>query len=671
MEANHSVIGAKSRGLYTLLTFLVAVIVINLAFISLYSSGAFSSSSSEGSTGNVVLLPQAEIQEQEAVVSDVSFEIISDNSEGKSSNKKSSSKASDYGISDSKNVGQDELYRALQKVIVEQESATKSVSYQQGQKHPDFNENGVVDFPDFIALAQAFGSTSTSSNFNSRYDLVENGAIDFQDFVVFARAFGNEVIIERAYAIINLESPPVNADFNEDGFIVLNLEERVYSSSVLQKPIVQMVKSLDGKTEVSLNGYILTIKGKSGVTGNYEIQVQAGDEDNEPASEVIEGYIHPVVKFDIKVKNSETDKNSFGTFWIYDDEWNLLTSEETDSNGFANVKLDMRVADAGKFIIQGGLGEAEGVVDSGKERIKLSEGWVRTLKDVEAGDSVDIVAVPYGDYSSNPKDFVAYVIESVGDGRPMQVFDFTGDLMKSVKPDSDYDGLKKIIILKNDPFGDEYFTQEQFDYFKQRILDPNDINSLTPEGSFITEDMIYFSDDFEGVDYELGKNFKQEDAVVTTPGVVVVSPDLGRVDATSNTQGATVIIGGVIRLGMRQSPSEGVSTIPPGGIGQSLSHEFGHLFGIPSHPETLHEDSTMTYVSPKSSKVGPADKKLLKIINEKEFMRYPKNLWSRPDWVGNILGSYVGNEDLSITLWGGSEYEYETLVNPLLTDNDF
>lgn len=49
----------------------------------------------------------------------------------------------------------------------------------------DFDSNGKVDFTDFIAFAQAFGTTQ------SLYDLNGNGRVDFPDFLIFVQGFSN------------------------------------------------------------------------------------------------------------------------------------------------------------------------------------------------------------------------------------------------------------------------------------------------------------------------------------------------------------------------------------------------------------------------------------------------------------------------------------------------
>lgn len=55
---------------------------------------------------------------------------------------------------------------------------------------PDFNGDGNVGFADFLAFAGAFGSTSSSPNFDSKFDLSGDGSVGFPDFLIFAAAFG-------------------------------------------------------------------------------------------------------------------------------------------------------------------------------------------------------------------------------------------------------------------------------------------------------------------------------------------------------------------------------------------------------------------------------------------------------------------------------------------------
>ena len=64
----------------------------------------------------------------------------------------------------------------------------------------DFDNNGMVDFADFLSLAVVFGASSGDANYNALMDLDDNGVINFGDFVLFAEVFG-----------ATCESPPVVA----------------------------------------------------------------------------------------------------------------------------------------------------------------------------------------------------------------------------------------------------------------------------------------------------------------------------------------------------------------------------------------------------------------------------------------------------------------------------
>ena len=55
---------------------------------------------------------------------------------------------------------------------------------------PDFDENGTVDFPDFLLFVDKFGSKQGDETYEDRFDLDSNGAIDFSDFLSFVNDFG-------------------------------------------------------------------------------------------------------------------------------------------------------------------------------------------------------------------------------------------------------------------------------------------------------------------------------------------------------------------------------------------------------------------------------------------------------------------------------------------------
>ncbi|MDE2724673.1 MAG: redoxin domain-containing protein [Gemmatimonadota bacterium] len=51
----------------------------------------------------------------------------------------------------------------------------------------DFNNSGKVDFADFIAFSQGYGTTQT------QFDLNGDGAVNFRDFVLFAQFYGQTI----------------------------------------------------------------------------------------------------------------------------------------------------------------------------------------------------------------------------------------------------------------------------------------------------------------------------------------------------------------------------------------------------------------------------------------------------------------------------------------------
>ena len=58
-------------------------------------------------------------------------------------------------------------------------------------KSPDFNDNGTVDFADFILFAGAFGSEAPADL--NIFDLSNNGIVDLEDFLRFAADFGETI----------------------------------------------------------------------------------------------------------------------------------------------------------------------------------------------------------------------------------------------------------------------------------------------------------------------------------------------------------------------------------------------------------------------------------------------------------------------------------------------
>ncbi len=58
---------------------------------------------------------------------------------------------------------------------------------------PDFDDNGTVDFTDFVRFATEFGFSHGDAGYDARYDLDGDGTVGFSDFLIFAKAFGQSV----------------------------------------------------------------------------------------------------------------------------------------------------------------------------------------------------------------------------------------------------------------------------------------------------------------------------------------------------------------------------------------------------------------------------------------------------------------------------------------------
>lgn len=54
----------------------------------------------------------------------------------------------------------------------------------------DFDGNGAVDFPDFLAFAGVFNKSASESDVATRMDFNNDGMVDFNDFLIFAGVFG-------------------------------------------------------------------------------------------------------------------------------------------------------------------------------------------------------------------------------------------------------------------------------------------------------------------------------------------------------------------------------------------------------------------------------------------------------------------------------------------------
>ena len=57
---------------------------------------------------------------------------------------------------------------------------------------PDFDEDGSVNFRDFVMFAQQFGSKEGDGMYKATFDLDSNGEVGFRDFILFAQFYGKD-----------------------------------------------------------------------------------------------------------------------------------------------------------------------------------------------------------------------------------------------------------------------------------------------------------------------------------------------------------------------------------------------------------------------------------------------------------------------------------------------
>lgn len=75
----------------------------------------------------------------------------------------------------------------------------------------DFDDNGMVNLADFLALAGAFGAVSGDGNFDARVDMDGSGGIDLTDFLAFAAVFGTACEVPAGGGIVAIPDPNLRA----------------------------------------------------------------------------------------------------------------------------------------------------------------------------------------------------------------------------------------------------------------------------------------------------------------------------------------------------------------------------------------------------------------------------------------------------------------------------
>lgn len=85
------------------------------------------------------------------------------------------------------------MYRLLFTAVVTFTMVGSAFSQTPTAADADFNNNGVVDIPDFLLFIDAFGSQTGGAHYDEKFDLDGNGIIGIPDFLIFVDLFGQTV----------------------------------------------------------------------------------------------------------------------------------------------------------------------------------------------------------------------------------------------------------------------------------------------------------------------------------------------------------------------------------------------------------------------------------------------------------------------------------------------
>ncbi|WP_321376310.1 hypothetical protein [uncultured Draconibacterium sp.] len=428
----------------------------------------------------------------------------------------------------------------------------------------------------------------------------------------------------------------LDVNFDEDGETSVNLptptDKNPEDSPV--KYIPESFSSNKAELELKENNE-LSIKGIEDQFGAYTISAQYGSDEGGIKSISASGEIYELLRLKGRIENNETNEGMQATFIPYEVNGETKTRlisktadeeglNETDANGNFEIKFDKRKSDLESLVIEARKGTKAN-----------SEGWVR-LQEIGKENFLNTLvrAVPYAPYADRKEDFKNFVLETSrnsSDPYIGTIFDFDGSILGGYeeKGFENYTGLKKIRILDKDPFTGTTFTKAKQEEYKQRILDKDDISSITGDYE-IQPEQIVFGNDGLGEDYTLHEEFG--DGVFNiqaSDGVILVipreSPDWG---------GFASILSRAIPI----NHSGAIYINPTDSNERTLTHEFGHLFLSLPHSSAIGAESIMTkYWSPGVITPGDADKKLDKIAQEETYLVNVGYPFDRGDYIRNIL----------------------------------
>ena len=110
---------------------------------------------------------------------------------------------------------------------------------------PDFDQNGIVDLPDFLLFVEHFGTSRGDETYEDRFDLDSDGAIEFSDFLIFASNFG-KTVPQTVDAIINFPLRAIHAagNWGDTGYVVDKWEAAGRVGALIPLDYIEWLKSL-------------------------------------------------------------------------------------------------------------------------------------------------------------------------------------------------------------------------------------------------------------------------------------------------------------------------------------------------------------------------------------------------------------------------------------------
>ena len=143
---------------------------------------------------------------------------------------------------------------------------------------PDFNENGIVDIPDFLLFVDHFGSRRGGERYEERYDLDGDGEISVSDFLIFVDHFGKSAGLSEEDLV--LSSLAVTGGIGEM-YPAFDSDVRHYAVRCEDATKLQVsARAKDEKARVKLNNIQLSDRDVDEavvVNSDHDIAIEVGD----------------------------------------------------------------------------------------------------------------------------------------------------------------------------------------------------------------------------------------------------------------------------------------------------------------------------------------------------------------------------------------------------------